>query len=174
MQASGITVIPVDLSEILAAAHKIEDTDEVLQAKLKEIRQYAVVPEQYSDKLVLQAKFGVAVEKWMEANEIDAVAIQCWDSLEQNYGCAACVTMSMLSEKLIPAACEVDIAGAVSMYALTLASGCPSALLDWNNNFAEDRNKCVCTHCGNFPKSFVMNELKLGCLLYTSPSPRDS
>ena len=60
----------------MAAAHKIEDTDEVLQAKLKEIRQYAVVPEQYSDKLVLQAKFGVAVEKWMEANEIDAVAIQ--------------------------------------------------------------------------------------------------
>ena len=32
----------------------------------------AVVPEQYSDKLVLQAKFGVAVEKWMEVNEIDA------------------------------------------------------------------------------------------------------
>ena len=154
LQASGITVIPVDLSEILAAARKIEDADETLQAKLKEIRQYAVVPEQYSDKLVLQAKFGVAVEQWMEANEIDAVAIQCWDSLEQNYGCAACVTMSMLSEKLIPAACEVDIAGAVSMYALTLASGRPSALLDWNNNFAEDRNKCVCTHCGNFPKSF--------------------
>mgnify|MGYP001027272612 CR=1 FL=1 len=164
LEKNGITVIPVDLSEILAAAHKIEDTDEVLQAKLKEIRQYAVVPEQYSDKLVLQAKFGVAVEKWMEANEIDAVAIQCWDSLEQNYGCAACVTMSMLSEKLIPAACEVDIAGAVSMYALTLASGRPSALLDWNNNFAEDRNKCVCTHCGNFPKSFVMNDLKLGTL----------
>ena len=72
--------------------------------------------------------------------------------------------MSMLSEKLIPAACEVDIAGAVSMYALTLASGRPSALLDWNNNFAEDRDKCVCTHCGNFPKSFVMNDLKLGTL----------
>ena len=59
---------------------------------------------------------------------------------------------------------EVEIAGAVSMYALTLASGCPSALLDWNNNFAEDRSKCVCTHRGNFPKSFVMNELKLGTL----------
>lgn len=164
LQASGITVVPVDLSEILSAARKIEDADETLQAKLKEIRQYAAVPEQYNDKLILQAKFGVAVEQWMEANEIDAVAIQCWDSLEQNYGCAACVTMSMLSEKLIPAACEVDIAGAVSMYALTLASGRPSALLDWNNNFAEDRDKCVCTHCGNFPKSFVMNDLKLGTL----------
>ena len=164
LQKSGITVVPVDLSEILGAARKIEDTDVELLKKLEEIKCYAVVPKEYSDKLVLQAKLGVAVERWIEANQIDAVAVQCWDSLEQNYGCAACVTMSMLGEKLLPAACEVDIAGAVSMYALTLAAQGQSALLDWNNNFAEDRNKCVCTHCGNFPKSFVRNDLKLGTL----------
>ena len=164
LQKSGITVVPVDLSEILGAARKIEDTDVELLKKLEEIKCYAVVPKEYSDKLVLQAKFGVAVERWIEANQIDAVAVQCWDSLDQNYGCAACVTMSMLGEKLLPAACEVDIAGAVSMYALTLAAQGQSALLDWNNNFAEDRNKCVCTHCGNFPKSFVRNDLKLGTL----------
>lgn len=164
LQKSGITVVPVDLSEILGAARKIEDTDVEQLKKLEEIKCYAVVPKEYSDKLVLQAKFGVAVERWIEANQIDAVAVQCWDSLEQNYGCAACVTMSMLGEKLLPAACEVDIAGAVSMYALTLAAQGQSALLDWNNNFAEDRNKCVCTHCGNFPKSFVRNDLKLGTL----------
>lgn len=164
LQKSGITVVPVDLFEILGAARKIEDTDAELLKKLEEIKCYAAVPKEYSDKLVLQAKFGVAVERWIEANQIDAVAVQCWDSLEQNYGCAACVTMSMLGEKLLPAACEVDIAGAVSMYALTLAAQGQSALLDWNNNFAEDRNKCVCTHCGNFPKSFVRNDLKLGTL----------
>lgn len=164
LQKSGITVVPVDLSEILGAARKIEDTDAELLKKLEEIKCYAAVPKEYSDKLVLQAKFGVAVERWIEANQIDAVAVLCWDSLEQNYGCAACVTMSMLGEKLLPAACEVDIAGAVSMYALTLAAQGQSALLDWNNNFAEDRNKCVCTHCGNFPKSFVRNDLKLGTL----------
>ena len=72
--------------------------------------------------------------------------------------------MSMLSEKLIPAACETDIAGAVSMLALTLASEEPSALADWNNNFAENRNKCVCTHCGNFAKSFIKNDIKLAPL----------
>lgn len=164
LQATGITVVPVDLSEILGSARKIADNDSALLAKIEEIKAYAKVPSEYGDKLCLQAKFGMAVENWMAANAIDAVAIQCWDSLEQNYGCAACVTMSMLGEKLIPAACEVDIAGAVSMYALTLASGRSSALLDWNNNFAEDRNKCVCTHCGNFPKSFVQNDIKLGTL----------
>ena len=164
LQRSGITVIPVDLSEILFAARKIEDSDADYQKKVADIRGYAAVPKDYEDKLLLQAKFGVAVERWIAANDIDAVALQCWDSLEQNYGCAACITMSMLGDKLIPSACETDIAGAVSMYALTLASGRASALADWNNNFAEDRNKCVCTHCGNFPKSFVKNNLKLGPL----------
>ena len=72
--------------------------------------------------------------------------------------------MSMLGEKLIPSACEVDVAGAVSMYALLLASGNPPALLDWNNNFADDRNKCVCTHCCNYPKSFIRNEIEISSL----------
>ena len=165
LQRSGITVVPADLSELLYAAQKIENNDPALKAQIESIRGYAAVPADYEDKLVLQAKFGLAVEQWVEANEVDAVAIQCWDSLEQNYGCAACVTMSMLSNKGIPAACETDIAGAVSMLALTLASKNPAALADWNNNFAEDRNKCVCTHCGNFPKHFVGNDnLKLGPL----------
>jgi L-fucose isomerase-like protein len=164
LQRSGITVVPADLSEILFAAQKIADDDPKFAEMCQRINGYAEVPESYREKLSLVAKFGVAVEAWIEANDVQAVAIQCWDSLEQNYGCAACVTMSMLSDKLIPAACETDIAGAVSMYALTLASGKASALLDWNNNFAKDRNKCVCTHCGNYPKSFVQNNLKLGPL----------
>ena len=164
LQRYGITVVPADLSEILFAAQKISDDDPKFKAMCERTCNYAQVPDNYKEKLGLQAKFSVAVENWIEANDVQAVAIQCWDSLEQNYGCAPCVTMSMLGDKLIPAACETDIAGAVSMYALTLASGKASALLDWNNNFAEDRNKCVCTHCGNYPKSFVQNDLKLGPL----------
>ncbi|MDH6357933.1 fucose isomerase [Parabacteroides sp. PF5-9] len=164
LQASGMTVVPVDLSEIIEAARAIEDNAPALLKKMDEIRAYATVPADYDNKLPLVAKFGLAVDAWIEEADVDAVAIQCWDSLEKNFGCATCVVMSMLGEKLLPAACEMDLAGAVAMYALTLASNQPSALVDWNNNFAEDRNKCVCTHCGNFPKSFVNNDLKLGPL----------
>lgn len=164
LQQSGITVVPADLSEIIFAAERINDDDPALAEKVQAICHYATVPEEYRQKVAKQAKFGMAVERWIEDNEVDACAIQCWDSLEQNYGCAACVTMSMLGEKLIPCACETDLAGAVSMYALQLAAQQPAAILDWNNNFAEDRNKCVCTHCGNFPKSFVKNDIKLGTL----------
>lgn len=165
LQASGITVVPVDLSEIIFKAQALADNDEKVLAKMQSVRNYACVPANYEEKLPLVAKFAVAVETWIEENEIDCCAIQCWDSLEQNYGCATCVVMSMIGEeKLIPCACETDLAGAVAMYALTLAAKQPSALADWNNNFAEDRNKCVCTHCGNFPKTFAGVDLKLGPL----------
>lgn len=165
LQKSGITVVPADLSEIIFAAEAIKEDDPELQAYIAKTTSYAEVPEAYKEKVSKQCRFGLAVERWVEANQVDAVAIQCWDSLEQNYGCAACVTMSMLSDKNIPAACETDVAGAVSMLALTLASNKAAALADWNNNFAEDRNKCVCTHCGNFPRTFIGNDnLRLGPL----------
>ena len=164
LQASGITVVPADLSEILFAAEAIADDDPELIEKMSSLRCYAAVPDNYQDKVIKIGKLGVAIDRWIEAQQVDAVAMQCWDSLELNYGCASCSVMSMLSERLIPAACETDIAGAVSMLALTLASEEPSALADWNNNFAENRNKCVCTHCGNFAKSFIRNDIKLAPL----------
>lgn len=162
LQKYGITVVPADLSELIFAAEKISDTDPDYVAMVQSIHEYASVPANYEEKMPLVTKFAVAVDRWIVANDCDAVAIQCWDSLEMNYGCAACVAMSMLSDKLIPSACETDIAGAVSMYALALASMEAPALMDWNNNFAQDREKCVCTHCGNFPCGFIGNkDLKL-------------
>ena len=55
----------------------------------------------------------------------------------------------------MPSACEVDVAGVISMYALLLASGNIPGFLDWNNNYGTEKDKCVCTHCSNFPKSFM-------------------
>lgn len=164
LQKYGITVVPADLSEVIFAARKLALDDPRVLAKLEEVKAYAHIPESYQDKLANQVRFGVAVEDWIAANDVDAVALQCWDSLEKNYKCAPCITMAMLGDRLIPSACETDVAGAVSMYALTLAAGTPSALADWNNNFAEDRNMCVCTHCGNFPKSFSKASVELGPL----------
>jgi L-fucose isomerase-like protein len=40
------------------------------------------------------------------------------------------------------------------MHALQLASGTPSALLDWNNNYGSDSDKSACFHCSNLPKHF--------------------
>ena len=156
LQASGVTVVTVDLSEILGAAQAINSDAPEVKAQLEKIASYGRIPAHIKqENIVKQAKLSLAVNRWIEENECDASAIQCWTSVQDNYGCATCLSMSMLSERLMPSACEVDVAGAISMYALALASGAPPALLDWNNNYGREPNKCVGTHCGNFPKSFL-------------------
>ncbi|WP_163712423.1 L-fucose/L-arabinose isomerase family protein [Mangrovibacterium lignilyticum] len=164
LQKYGITIVPVDMSEIIAAAEKIDENDPAVVAKVKAIQAYGSCAITAQKKIAKQARFGLAVENWINDNDIDISALQCWESIEKNYGCAACVTMSMMGEKLMPSACEVDVAGTISMYALALAAETPSAILDWNNNFAEDRNKVVCTHCSNYPKSFFQNDIEIGSL----------
>ncbi len=164
LQMHDITIIPVDMSEIIAAAEKISETDPAVIEKVEAIQNYGSCSIVHKGKIAKQARFGLAVENWIQENNIDISAIQCWESIEKNYGCAACVTMSMMGEKLMPSACEVDVAGTISMYALALAAQTPSAILDWNNNFAEDRDKVVCTHCSNYPKSFFQNDIEIGTL----------
>ena len=156
LQAAGITVVTVDLSEMMGAAGAIADDDPAMIAKMDKIKAYGTIPAHIQPaQIVKQAKWTLAVNRWIEANGCDASAIQCWRSLQDNFGCATCVTMSMMGEELMPSACEVDIMGAISMYALALASGAPPAILDWNNNYGYEADLCVCTHCGNFPKSFI-------------------
>jgi L-fucose isomerase-like protein len=156
LQASGIAVCTADLSEILGEADRLSDKDGAVVAKLAAIGAYGTVPASIDrSKVLKQAKFSVAVERWMDENDCDASAIQCWNSIEANYGCASCLTMSMMGEEMRPSACEVDVTGAVSMYALSLASGKSAALLDWNNNYAERADLVVGTHCSNYPKSFM-------------------
>ena len=45
LQATGITVVPVDLSEILAVASKIENDNSALLQKVEDIKKYALVPQ---------------------------------------------------------------------------------------------------------------------------------
>ena len=158
LQAAGITVVPVDLSEIIAGAEKVDTKSSRARRTLERIKAYGNVPAGIQDlevKFERNLRLFLAVQDWMEANAIDAAGFQCWTSLQQNYGCAACLTMSMMSDDLRPCACEVDIAGVTAMYALVLASGNAAAIVDWNNNYGDDRNKCVAQHCSNYPKSFL-------------------
>jgi L-fucose isomerase-like protein len=157
LQSTGITVVPVDLSEILGAADKIAESAKELQEKLRVIQGYGKIPDRIPAEHVLrQARLSVAIDRWMANAECVASAIQCWDSVQVNYGCATCLSMSLMGEiDRKPSACETDVAGAVSMLALTLATGNAAGFLDWNNNYGNDREKCVATHCSNFPKSFM-------------------
>jgi L-fucose isomerase-like protein len=154
-EAAGISVSTIDLSEIFGNAAKIADSDAGVKQRVEKIRAYADSSSVPDEAIVRMAKFAAVVDDWMQSLGITATAIQCWSSMQKNYGVNVCTIMSMMSEQMLPSACEVDIAGVVSMYALQLASGRPSALVDWNNNYGSDPDKCVLFHCGNWAKEFL-------------------
>ncbi len=155
LQASGISVSTLDLSDVFSRAERLKDDDTRVKDKISDITGYASAGATPAAALVRMAKLGIVLLDWMDQNDLDATAIQCWSSMQQNYGVNACTVMSMMSERLMPSACEVDITGVVAMYALQLASGTPSALVDWNNNYGKDDDKCVFFHCGNWAKTFL-------------------
>jgi L-fucose isomerase-like protein len=161
LQAFGISVQTIDLTQIFEPARQLPDDDARVRERLAGIKGYINTEGVPPPSLLKMAKVGVVLDDWMQSLDIDASAIQCWDSLQKNYGMNVCTLMSMMSEQLMPSACEVDVTGVISMYALQLASGTPSALVDWNNNYADDPNKCVLFHCGNWPKSYFGKEFKM-------------
>lgn len=155
LQRNGISVTTVDLSEILGRANRLAKDDASVKAHLDKILSYASKGKTPDEAMLQIARLDVVLNQFMEEHYLDATAIQCWTSLQQNYGCNVCTSMSMMSENMLPSACEVDVTGTLSMYAMQLASGSPSALVDWNNNYAGDDTKCVLFHCGNWAKSFL-------------------
>ncbi len=153
LEASGISVETIDLYELFGMADRLKEGSPAVRAKVKAIREYVPASGVPARSIVKMAKLGVVIDDWSKENDLSATAVQCWTAMEEFFGVVPCTVMSMLSESLLPSACEVDITGALAMLALRLAGNTPSALLDWNNNFGDDPDACVLFHCSNLPKS---------------------
>ncbi|MGA2148614.1 MAG: L-fucose/L-arabinose isomerase family protein [Bryobacteraceae bacterium] len=157
LEASGISVETFDLSEVMGRINHMKDSDSAAVEKLAAIRKYVPTDSVPEPALMKMAKLGAVIDGWMAQTQVSISAIQCWTSLEEFFGVVPCTVMSMMSDSLLSSACEVDICGVIAMHALQLASGTPSALLDWNNNYGDDPDKAVCFHCSNLPKHFFKN-----------------
>lgn len=150
-ERAGITVETFDLSEAFGQANNLANDDAQVMGKRSAIEAYARRAGVPDISLTRMAKLGVVIDRWMTQNRLDATAIQCWTAMEQYFGAFPCTLMSMMSDRLLPSACETDVAGAVGMYALALATGQPAALIDWNNNYEDEDDKGVIFHCSNLP-----------------------
>jgi L-fucose isomerase-like protein len=154
MENHGISVETLDLSEVLGRVARLNDDDPKVQAKLSGIQGYVTTQGVPSPSLIKMAKFAAVVDDWMKANDLAGSSIQCWTAMEEFFGVVPCTLMSMMSNNLLPSACETDMIGMIGMYVLQLASQTPSAIVDWNNNYGDDHNKAVIFHCSNLPKHF--------------------
>jgi len=161
LQKYGITTETFDLSEIIQRVQDKDVNSECCKSKAVTLQAYtdfSSVPEENFSNLV---KLGVVLDEIIEENGLNALALRCWIELEKILKIAPCVLLSELNDRGIPAACELDVCNAIAMHALNLATDKPAACLDWNNNYANDPDKCILFHCGPVAQSLMTGKGKV-------------
>ncbi|HOF87931.1 MAG TPA: hypothetical protein PLZ36_07480 [Armatimonadota bacterium] len=154
LQRAGITTETFDLSEVFRRFHE-SDAGDAFAAKAERLAGYAGwdgVPDDAFTRLV---KLGVVLDDMIAAYGLDAIALRCWNEIEQELGVCPCVLLGELNDRGIAAACELDVCNAVIMAALHAASDQPATCLDWNNNYGDAEDKCILFHCGPVPRSLM-------------------
>ncbi len=161
LQKNGITVETLDLADIFARMGSLKSNDKKVKAKANRLKEYSSwkgVPPEAFDTLV---RLGVTIDAVIQEYSLDAVAIRCWVEMQQHLGISPCVLLSEMNDRGVPAACEVDVGNAVTMYALAQASGNVATCLDWNNNYGDEDDKCILFHCGPVPQSMMTRKGKI-------------
>lgn len=163
LERNTISVEIVSLMEIVGRAGELEDDSPEVTDVLDQMGQWFCWENVPEEAITKTAKLAAVLLDWIKENELDAISFNCWPAIEKYYEIVPCAAMSLVSEWFIPAACETDVMGSLSMYALQCASNRPTALVDLNNNYGDDMDKCVLFHCGALARSFFEESPDLCC-----------
>lgn len=155
MQKYGINVESFDLSELFDKVRKLSDTDEKVVRRMAELKDYTDFSRVPAMNMMNLTKVSVVIDEYIEEYHLDALALRCWNEMEQQLRITPCVLLSWLNDHGIAASCEIDMCSALCMRAMQLASEQPTAVLDWNNNYGDEENKVILFHCGPVAQSLM-------------------
>ena len=158
LQRKGVTVETYDMASIIELVKSTDMAGSRYKEKaafLKDYSDWNGVPEASFANL---CKLGLVLDEIIEKDGLDCGAIRCWLELQQQLGISPCVLLSDWNQRGLSMACEADVGSAVSMRAISLATGNPAACLDWNNNYGDEPDKCILFHCGPVPRSMMLEK----------------
>jgi len=95
-----------------------------------------------------------AIRKIVAANDCSALAAQCSVELADGREIGICTVSSRLTNDGIPASCEGDVDGALTMLIQNLYTGRPPFFADWVQR-DEKNNQVLFGHCGSAPLSLA-------------------
>lgn len=109
------------------------------------------------------ASLKVAMRYFAQENKCNAVAIQCWDALQQALHIMPCCANALLTDEGLPVVCETDIHGAITSIMVQAAGmgKTPSFFVDWSVRHPSNENGELLQHCGPWPISLAKNKAKL-------------
>ena len=146
MRKTGVRLTRVDLQTVFQKAAQVPPER---YAKVIEKDRSAVkgLDQLVTDHVVKSTQFYLALKDMLGEAKPAAIAVRCWPEFFTEYGGAACSTLSHFIEDGIPAGCEADTLGAVTMLIQHCLTGLATYLADL---VYVDRGSNTCTfwHCG--------------------------
>lgn len=155
LERNGITVEAIDLGELFDYVDQIKDDDERVLQHIENLKKYTNFGSTPNERIVYMAKVLVVILNYVKQYHMDAIGLRCWNEFPAAKKISVCLLASYLNTLGIPTACEVDVYNAIAMKALSLASNEPATVMDWNNNWGNEENKCILFHCGPMATSMV-------------------
>ncbi len=162
LEKFNIQLSPIPMPELTERIKAVKGSNAVLEviAHCKENMNIAVNDEALENVAALK----VAMKELAEEYGCNAIAIQCWNALQNEIGIMPCAANSLLNEEGIPVVCETDIHGAITALMTEAAStdGKRSFFADWTVRHPDNENGELLQHCGPWPISCACEKPTLG------------
>lgn len=164
LERFGIQVFPISMVEFTDRVKELEESDNPeVEETISYIKEHmeVCIPEESVRRV---AALKTAMKSYARENECNAVAIQCWDALQQALHVMPCCANALLTEEGLPVVCETDIHGAITAIMVQAAGmgTTPSFFVDWSVRHPENDNGELLQHCGPWPLSLAKEKPILG------------
>lgn len=162
----GAQVVPLSLTDTLNAARSVPDAPR--DAFLARVGEHAGNLADM-DQTALRGSAGVyaALRQRVDDEQLSGVAVRCWPEFFTELGCAACGAMSMLTEERVPASCEADVNGTLTLVMLQAISGGTAFITDLVSIDAES-DTGVLWHCGLAPVSMADPDVPIKATVHSN------
>lgn len=163
LEKFNIQLSPVPMPELTARMKKVkEEGTEVLQvmAYCHEHMKIAIKEEELEHVAALK----IAMKELAQEYGCNAIAIQCWNALQDEIHIMPCAANSLLNEEGIPVVCETDIHGAITAVMVEAAGmdETRSFFADWTVRHPDNDNAELLQHCGPWPISVLQEKPVIG------------
>ena len=154
LEKFNIQISPIPLPELYAEMKKWKEektqVDEVIAYCHENMN--CDISEEY---LLNVAALKVAMKSLAEKYGCNAIAIQCWNALQDEINIMPCAANALLNEEGIPVICETDIHGAISQLMAEAATLGEKRVMfaDWTVRHPDNDNGELLQHCGPWPIS---------------------
>ncbi len=153
LEKFGIAVVPVTLPDVMWRLEKIlKERTPDLEDTIKRMGRVDCSPIGDQTDIEKIAALKCALKEFCAELNCNAVAVQCWDAMQDLLHLMPCMSHGLLTEEGIPVTCETDIHGAITARMLSAAAmGKTIFFADLTVRHPSNDNAELLWHCGNFP-----------------------